>query len=292
MLGRIVLASALANAQHLPRMTFHYGFSFDLGGGEYGRASSFEADQPATAQVPTATLSPLPSFDNIAAALTSLRTGGGAIEITESGRFVESIPDVTANGVAVEVRAADGRCPAVLLRPGGGGLPWTLQGNANGAVSLNGLWLAGLLRVTGNLGKFRLGHCTLTPGWGTNAAGSIVAAPDAFLELSARQTQVLIENCILPPLRVGADGARVHLRNCIIDAGAEDKFALSNLTADGPAGSWRLENCTVIGDRKSDKHNSRHKHDLFRGVWALWVRRWRLGGADTRCSGGVARIGL
>jgi hypothetical protein len=57
---------------------------------------------------------------------------------------------------------------------------------------------------------------------------------------------------VLPPLRVGDDGVRVHLRNCIIDAGEEGNFALSNLTADGPAGSWRLENSTIIGKAALD----------------------------------------
>jgi hypothetical protein len=240
MLGRIVFASDPADSRHPPRASFHYGFSFDLGGGEYGRGASFEADQPATVQVPQ-------TFDTVAAAVTSLGTGGGAIEITESGRFVESSLDVAANGVAVEVRAADGSCPVVLLRPVGGGQPWTIRGDTNGAVALNGIWLAGALRVTGDLGKFALRHCTLAPGWGVTPDGSLVAAPDAHLEISSRRTQVVMENCVLPPLCVGADGMRLHLRNCVIDAGAEDQFALSNLTADGPAGSWRLENCTIVG---------------------------------------------
>ena len=39
-----------------PLVTFHYGFSAEMGGGEYARASTFDAD-------PTATNIRLPSFE-------------------------------------------------------------------------------------------------------------------------------------------------------------------------------------------------------------------------------------
>lgn len=92
-------------------------------------------------------------------------------------------------------------------------------------------------------------HCTLAAErfWIAGTPGKLVAAPAAYLEVSASRIRAYFENCILPPLRVGDDSVNVSLRNCIIDAGAEDSFAISNLAGDGPAGSWRLENCTVIG---------------------------------------------
>lgn len=247
-LGRVVFATPPVDAQHPPRVTFYHGFSFDLGGGEYGRGTSFAADRPATAQVPSSEHSSLPSFDTIEGSVASLGAQGGTIEITESGRFVESLSDVTANGVAVELRAADGVCPTVLLQPKGDGTPWTIRGDQNGSVSLNGLWLGGSFVVDGALGKLAMRHCTHTPGWDVTAQGTVTAAVNSRLEVRSSQTQVVLEHCILPALRVGQDGVRVHLRNCIIDAGAKDKFALSNLIPDGPAGSWRLENCTIIGE--------------------------------------------
>ena len=249
-LGRVVFGSVPADAdKHPPRATFCLGFSFDLGGGEYGRAGSFEADQPTTAlvtqnpRVPADPLATLPTFTDILTAL-SAPGAGDTIEITDSGRYPEVLPTISATGATKELRAADERCPVVLLKQ-----PRTLQGDADGGVSLNGLWLVGGMEVTGNLGAFKLRHCTVAPGFGVDAGGKVVPVPKPYVPImiDARLVQVTIENCILPPLRVGADGVKVRLRNCIIDAGAESEFALSNLAANGPAGTWRLENCTVIG---------------------------------------------
>jgi hypothetical protein len=242
-LGRVVFGTALTDPAHPPRGTFHYGFSFDLGGGEYGRAGSLALQRvrPITvAQMADA------DFATLSGALAAPAAAVPLVQILDGGRYVEALPDLTATA-AREIRAADEKCPVVLLRPAGGGQPWTIRGDANGGVTLNGLWLVGALRVADELGRFTLRHCTIAPGWGVGADGSIVAAPDAHLEISSGRTQVVIENCILPPLRVGEDNVRVLLRNCIVDAGAENRFALSNLAADGPAGTWRLENCTVIG---------------------------------------------
>jgi hypothetical protein len=268
MLGRIVFAAPPADAQHPPRATFHYGFSFDLGGGEYPRTGSFEADSPATILVPRNPRATLPNFDTLAEALNQLGASAGTIEITTSSRYEEALSELAAIGVAQEIRAADEHCPAVLLRTAAVGQPWTIRGDADGSVSLNGLWLiwprdlaplpaaapVPALRVTDDLRRLKLRHCTLAPEWFWRAEppGALDSAPAAYLEISARGIQATIENCVLPALRVGADGVRVHLRNCIIDAGAENKFALSNLNADGPAGAWRLENCTVIGKTALD----------------------------------------
>jgi len=208
----------------------------------------------------------LPGFDTLGDALNQLGTNAGTIEITTSGRFTETMPELVANGVARQIRAADNCCPAILLRSAGAA-PWTIRGDENGSVSLNGLWLVWphdlappdaadpvpALRVTGDLRRWQMRHCTLAPEWSwridplTDPPGSLVPAPAAYLEISATGIEAVIENCVLPPLRVGASGVRVQLRNCIIDAGAEDRFAISNLSGDGAAGSWRLENCTIIG---------------------------------------------
>lgn len=244
MLGRIVFA---APPEHPPRFTSHYGFSFDLGGGEYPRTGSFDADASRVVLVPHDDRALVPSFDSIGSALTSLGDVSGTLAFTESGRFVESLPDVITQGVRVELRAMDGACPAVLLKPDTDGQRWTIRGDSGGNVVFNGLWLAGAIRVEDALGRFSLRHCTIAPGHDVTSNGNVIANPNVSLDIHSTRTLVLIENCILPPLRVSEDGVCVQLRNCIIDAGAEDRFALSNLAADGPAGSWRLENCTVIG---------------------------------------------
>ena len=264
MLGRMVLGSDPTDVLHPPRATFHYGFSFDLGGGEYPRIGSFEANSLATILVPRDSQETLPSFNKVTEALNHMGANAGIIEITTSDRFSEALPELVANGVSQEIRAADKRSPAILLGSTGTSLPWTIRGDTDGNVTLNGLWLIWprdlapisapdpmpVLRVTDNLRSLKLQHCTFAPEWFwlPDPVEKLVSAPDAYLEFSATGVQVTVENCILPPLRAGTDGVSIRLLNCIIDAGAEDRIALSNLTADGPAGSWRLENCTIIGN--------------------------------------------
>ncbi len=261
-LGRIILGSVAADHPS-PRATYHYGFSFDLGGGEYPRTGSFDASSPTTILVPQALDATLPNFDTLANALNELGTNAGCIEVTTSGRFTEALPELVANGISQGIRASDKRCPVILLLKASGSQPWTIRGDADGSVSLNGLWMlwprdivpppvsepVPALRVTGDLRNCKLQHCTLAPEWfwRSGSPGELVSAPTAYLEISATGIQATIENCVLPALRVGDDGVRVHLRNCVIDAGGQENFALSNLAADGPAGSWRLENCTIIG---------------------------------------------
>ncbi len=251
-LGRIVLGEIPSDPQRLPLASFHYGFSMPLGGGQYARAGRSTANRSAAVQVSPGEPPTVPGFDTVAEALSSLGTDGGTIELTNSGRFVESLPDVTVNGGTLELRALDGSCPAIWLRPAVDGQRWTISGDTDGSCSLDGLWLAGAMRISGQLRKFHLRHCTLAPGRTVNVAGSLVPQPDVYLELAAQQTDVEIENCILPPLRVGNAGVKVRLRNCIIDAGAEDQVAFSNRDGDGPAGTWRLENCTIIGNVQVD----------------------------------------
>ena len=238
-LGRLVFGT-IPNENHPPRVTYFYGFGSDIGGGEYGRTAASTSAPGVTVQSVGDATASLGAFKTVRDALIGLGTGGGAIKIIGSDRFVESLPDVVANSVVMEIVAADGSCPAVLLPEIASGQKWTLRGNTNGRVSFEGLWLAGVLRVVDELQKFTMRHCTLAPRWGMPVTMST-------LEIESSRTEVLIENCILPSLRVGTNGVRLRLRNCVIDAGAADRFAMSNLTGDGPAGTWRLENCTIIG---------------------------------------------
>jgi hypothetical protein len=45
---------------------------------------------------------------------------------------------------------------------------------------------------------------------------------------------------------VGPD-VTVRLKNCIVDAGTTGDVALADLSGDGAAGTWRIENCTIRG---------------------------------------------
>src|SRR5262249_12927740 len=97
-LGRLAFPTDQAAS---PRVMFHYGFSADLGGGEYPRAASFTPGLGPVLRVGGAT----PQFTTIQAALDALGPGGGVVEIADSGRYVEALALAAAHR-PVGVRAA------------------------------------------------------------------------------------------------------------------------------------------------------------------------------------------
>ena len=72
------------------------------------------------------------------------------------------------------------------------------------------------------------------------------AARPAAVRLLAGSTRVEFENCILGPIRA-AQNVSVSLKNCIVDAGALNAFALARTQTGEPGGIWQIENCTIIG---------------------------------------------
>ncbi len=252
--GRIVFPGSQTVA---PLATFYTLFPADLGGGEYARTGSFDRDSSATRLV--SQLQPPPASQGnstIAAAITSTTSGNQIIEITDSGNYVEKIPELVATGRSLELRAADGSRPVVTL-----GQPLLIGGDANGSVTLNGLLLTGAameadgvmpakapIEVLDQLAHVRLRHCTVLPGLIIQASGELDTSVQRLpaLTLNSPNCEVEIENCILGPILAGPD-ARVTLKNCIVDAGSASQLALGS-TGKEPGGTWRIEKCTIIGN--------------------------------------------
>src|SRR5262249_57594321 len=130
-------------------VTYHNGFSAEMGGGEYARAASFTNLQ---------TVIKVPADEpTIQAALVKLTTElnnnpkleGGVIEIekptsAKQSRLHTLSGNVTVpGGKAVEIRAADEYRPLIVLN---GGLE--IKGGAGAELALNGLLIShGSLRV-------------------------------------------------------------------------------------------------------------------------------------------------
>jgi comEA protein len=207
------------------RVTYHYGFSADLGGGEYGRdLSPYPSGQTVVtlpSRQPTRTLQQ--ALDAVDA--------GGFVEITDSGRYpgTQRI-HVATEDEGIELRARDGRRPSVGL-----GDTLEISGVENTEVTLDGLLIGGAgLRVpAGNgLRLLRLRHCTLVPGLELGEDGAPHPASAPSLVVEASNVSVEIEHCIVGGLRV-ADGNRVRIANSIVDASEGQPSAEVNInTAD------------------------------------------------------------
>ncbi len=236
-LGRIAVATDLDVPESLAA-TYHYGFSADMGGGEYSRARADEATVATVLRVPT-------DHATISAALTAL-AGDGVVEIADSGRYEETLSVTVAPGGHVILRAAEQCRPTLIL-----GGEMTLNGGTDSAFSLEGLLVAGgrlrVAAVAGNeLAHLNIAHATLVPGRALDAFGDPVAPDGESLAVEIADVAVDIDHAIVGALRIH-EGASVTANDSIIDATSANSMAYAAPDVSSPGGKLSLDACTVIG---------------------------------------------
>ncbi len=238
-LGRFALPSTVvANPPPKVAVSFNWGFTADLGGGEYDRAATLDdALRP---------LSHVPSDEgDLQTALDDLN-GSGAVEIVDNAVYElgPRTPDPihAGPGGRIELRAADGRRPLVRLTG-----DTTVSGDADGEVTLNGLLVAGAaLVVEGDLSRLTIRHCTLVPGLDVKADGTPLSAGAPSLVIKTPNVRVTIERSIVGAIRADL-GCTVEIEDSIVDACGTEQIAYAAVTGTGPAGSLTLSNTTMIG---------------------------------------------
>ena len=232
-LGRLAFGDARPSP---PVVSYHYGFSADLGGGEYRRVDTFATvDGPVQPVGQTGAV-----HTTVSSALDAIAATGGTVEILDNARYTET-PAITTTGPAIEVRAAEKRRPLLELDDE---LVVTLDGNAE--VSLNGLVITGgQLRVTGT-GLLELRHCTLVPGIGVRPDGEPAVPGAASLIVDSPGVSVRLERCILGGVRAHID-ADVTCVDTVLDAGEDGVAFASAPDGSGPGGTMSLDACTVLG---------------------------------------------
>lgn len=211
-------------------VSFHYGFSAELGGGEYERAATFdETLQPVI---------PVVMPGKIGDALPST---SAAVEIGDSGRYGEALTISLAAGQRLEIRARNGARPALILA---GDLK--VGGGEGSELTLNGLLIAGgALRVAGGLRRLRLVHCTLVPGHGYDAQGQPRNPGVPSLIVASAGVTVELERCIVGALAVHEDST-LNVKDSIVDALTDNAMACCGPDG-GPASPLTAVNSTFIG---------------------------------------------
>lgn len=249
-LGRIAFpADVAAGARVL--VTYHYGFSADIGGGTYERGTTFgelKEDQ-VRRLVPD-------DFSTIQAALDDLPAAGGVVEVTDSGRYEETLSiDVAANA-SVEIRAANEHRPTLVLA---GDLE--VAGGDGAAATLNGLLIAGggvdVPDTAGNeLQHLTVRHCTLVPGRALGEDGTPQQPAAASLQVGIADLTVTIENSLVGSLRV-VDGCETSVTDSIVDATATTRVAYAGPVDDAgndtAGGELTLKQTTVVGKVYADR---------------------------------------
>jgi hypothetical protein len=223
------------------RVTLNYGFSAEMGGGEYGRTSTFQDDLEPVVKVPTdeATLQD---------ALNAL-TDGGSVELEGNDYYVETPTFEVAAGKRIEVRAADERRP--ILVPTG---PISIFGGDGAEVTLNGLVMSGgallvpadLSGEPNGLRVLRIRHCTLLPG-PSRVIGGVAGQPAApRIVIEAANVIVEIERSVVGSVRA-VEGARVVIKDSILDAGGETESAYAAPLANEDGAPLEIRDSTVVG---------------------------------------------
>jgi hypothetical protein len=235
-LGRIALPAGLPPGTRV-EVDYHYGFSADIGGGEYEHAESIGAAVP-TLRVPD-------DHATIQAALDALG-GLGVIEITNSGQYEETLSIAANANATVELRASNAHRPAVVLTGEA-----ALSGGAGSEIRLNGLLLTGhRLRVSASGGnelrRLTLQHCTLVPGWSLTEAGAPATPVEPSLIVEIANVIVEIDHAIAGGLRVHSD-SECRLTDSILDACERTGVAYAAPDHASTGGALNLDACTVIG---------------------------------------------
>jgi hypothetical protein len=279
-LGRIALPPAAIGAA-LPAVTvsYHYGFNADLGGGEYARSDSFlVGDDAFVFPFPDPVNYPdLQSAINFAIAKLTLN-GAVAVEIDSSETYPQGGSlalkiDVPA-GCTVELRAADGKRPTLLLDS-----EISITGDVSSTCALNGLLLAAsadmipasptpvaLVHATAQrpdgsssqLEALNLTHCTLVPGWSVGSDGTPRFPAEPNLVAEPAGLTVTAQSSILGAIRAG-EFVSVAGFDSIIDATDPANVAIAALDGVAGVGSLTLgsaqsgdpsqipSGCTVVG---------------------------------------------
>jgi hypothetical protein len=236
-LGRIAFGDDQASA---PRVSFHYGFSAAMGGGEYNRPDSVDW-----------VLRPVVKADGtIQQALDRISSGteGGAVEIPNSQRYEEPLAVRAPAGRRVELRAANQNRPLIVLP---NHQPFEISGGQDAVVTLSGLIIGGgtiLVPQTHSRGLrlLRLRHCTLVPGLTLRRDGSPQNTERPSLVLELPNISVEIDHCIIGALQV-KETANLWITDSIIDATSPERLALAG-PGGGPAPrALAISRSTVFG---------------------------------------------
>lgn len=221
-------------------VTYYYGFSADIGGGEYDRSESLEMAGVEPRAVPG-------DRGTISDALADV-AGNGVVEVTGTGRYEETPALAAAANTRLALRAANGSRPLLQL---GGDL--VVSGDDSGEVVLDGLLIAGgrlVVPATLNgqpnrLQRLRIVHCTLVPGGSMTRDGLPGPLPTS-VDVEAPNVTLEIERSIVGALRV-VEESRAVVSHSIVDSLGVTNVAFATLDAIGTGGGLRCESSTLVG---------------------------------------------
>jgi hypothetical protein len=246
-------------------VSYRYGFSADLGGGEYRRPLR-PADPEGMADVFYSRVSHTGEVRSIEEALEAWRAVRAArpravIEIADSEVYAEQLSLVLHRGESLQIRAADRTRPVIYLLDRRRNLPDSLTiatesadgREPGGCLTLDGLLVTGrAVHVEGPLQEVTIRHCTLVPGWTIGPDCEPKRPTEPSLELYRTSARVHIEKSILGSIQVyqdevTGDPTPVSIEDSIVDATRFDREAVGAPNWPLAHASLTFRDCTVFG---------------------------------------------
>jgi hypothetical protein len=235
-LGRIVFPPGQPRSQGVRQgvwVSYHYGFSADIGGGEYLRP---------LAQPPDHRLYLVGEgerFTRIKDALEQWirdEPRNAVIEITDGSVYVEQIAISLRAKQTLQLRAANGRRPVIRLLDWQTALPDSLsirgEPGATSWFTLDGLLITGRgVQIEGGVSGVTIRHSTLVPGWGLHCDCEPKRPTEPSLELFGAPACLTIEHSIVGGIQitrdeVAEDPVVIRISDSIVDATRPDRVAL------------------------------------------------------------------
>ncbi len=244
-LGRIAFPALQAPPGDV-HVSYYYGFSSDMGGGEYGRADSITNNSTETLEEVSA------GTTTIQQALDKLQLTGGVVEIIDNEYYVENLVIRVPEGKTIELRAVDKKQPVLVLDD-----YIQIEAGVGSRVLFNGLLISGggiAVAADQPLQSVTLTHCTLVPTASprfefSGGIPGIVSAEineQPRIRIHSTGTVVNIDRAIVGALQV-VDGASVFITDSIIDATDESGIAFSGIPEELPGAVLNIRNSTIIG---------------------------------------------
>jgi hypothetical protein len=229
------------------RVSYYYGFSSQMGGGQYSRV--LDSGAGVTVKVPDDFPTIQQALDSAVGQLVDPMISA-VVEIQDNEYYIEDPTVEVPAGKTIELRAKDGARPVLVLAQ-----DFEVTGGSESAFKINGLMIAGGgIVVPANDGSgnpnglhgLELSDCTLFPG-ATPVIGTVPAQPVApRLWIEGIDVVVTIGRCILGSIRA-TDACQFTITNSIIDALAKTEVAYSGLDSIGAGGRLTVKNSTIIG---------------------------------------------
>ncbi len=248
-LGRIAFPSSKTPPGDV-HVSFYYGFSADMGSGEYGRAESMSNDPV----IPLVEVSA--KEKTIQQALDDLQSTGGIVEIIDNEYYAEELVIKVPEGKTIELRSIDKKRPVIILDD-----YIQIEAGSDSKVILNGLLICGggiELAADQSLGHLEIIHCSLVPTMrpkfdfpgGNPASVSEETTIQPRIIIHSLGTNINIDRSIVGGVRV-VDGSKVFITDSIIDATDDSLIAFTGIPESVPGAALNIHNSTIIGKVKT-----------------------------------------